>query len=74
MFDVGFTELLLLSLVGVGGLLLGWLLSGLGIGIVGGLSAVRDAVIETDLDPHLFPAACPYTLAEILNEDWLPDA
>ena len=35
--------------------------------------AVRDAVIETDLDRHLFPIACPYSLAEILDEDWLPE-
>jgi len=36
--------------------------------------AVRDAVIETDLDAHLFPLGCPYSLAEILDEDWLPEA
>lgn len=34
--------------------------------------AVRDAAIETDLERHLFPVACPYRLAEILDEDWLP--
>lgn len=36
--------------------------------------AVRDAVIETDLERHLFPVRCPYRLAQILDEDWLPDA
>lgn len=33
---------------------------------------VRDAVIETDLDRHLFPVDCPYRLEQILDEDWLP--
>lgn len=36
--------------------------------------AVRDAVIETELERHLFPLACPYTLAQILDDDWLPEA
>ena len=36
--------------------------------------AVRDAVIETDLDAHLFPLDCPYAPVEILDEDWLPGA
>jgi hypothetical protein len=35
--------------------------------------AVRDAVIETDLERHLFPVECPYRLEQILDEDWLPD-
>jgi hypothetical protein len=34
--------------------------------------AVRDAVIETDLERHLFPVECPYRLEQILDEDWLP--
>jgi len=34
--------------------------------------AVRDALIETDLERHVFPADCPYAIAEILDEDWLP--
>jgi hypothetical protein len=34
--------------------------------------AVRDALIETDLERHLFPTDCPYAIAEILDEDWLP--
>ncbi|MBK1701931.1 DUF29 family protein [Thiococcus pfennigii] len=36
--------------------------------------AVRDAVIDTDLERHLFPVRCPYRLAQILDEDWLPEA
>lgn len=35
--------------------------------------AVRDAVIETDLDAHLFPAGCPYSLDQLLDDDWLPE-
>ena len=34
--------------------------------------AVRDAVIETDLERHLLPVECPYRLEQILDEDWLP--
>jgi hypothetical protein len=34
--------------------------------------AVRDAVIETDVDRHVFPVSCPYRLQDILDEDWLP--
>jgi hypothetical protein len=34
--------------------------------------AVRDTAIETDLERELFPVTCPYGIAEILNEDWLP--
>ena len=34
--------------------------------------AVRDAAIETDLERELFPVTCPYGIAEILDEDWLP--
>ncbi|MGB5734437.1 MAG: DUF29 family protein [Thiohalocapsa sp.] len=36
--------------------------------------AVRDATIETDLERHLFPANCPYGIAQILDEDRLLDA
>jgi hypothetical protein len=36
--------------------------------------AVRDAVIETDLERHLFPVACPYRLEQLLDEDWLPES
>ena len=31
--------------------------------------AVRDAIIETDLDRHLFPTECPYALIQVLDED-----
>ncbi|MDV7400364.1 DUF29 family protein, partial [Arthrospira platensis SPKY1] len=34
--------------------------------------AVRDTVIEADLERHLFPTGCPYRLEQILDEDWLP--
>lgn len=37
------------------------------------VKAARDAVIETDLDRHLFPIDCPYQLEQILDDDWLPD-
>ncbi|MEA3643300.1 MAG: DUF29 family protein [Lamprobacter sp.] len=37
------------------------------------VKAARDAVIETDLDRHLFPVDCPYQLEQILDDDWLPD-
>ncbi|WP_295579455.1 DUF29 domain-containing protein [uncultured Lamprocystis sp.] len=36
--------------------------------------AVRDTVIETDLEQHLFPVVCPYRLEQILDEDWLPES
>ena len=36
--------------------------------------AVRDTVIETDLERHLFPVECPYRLEQILDEDWLPES
>jgi len=36
--------------------------------------AVRDALIETDLEHHVFPVSLPYVQAQILDEDWLPDA
>lgn len=36
--------------------------------------AVRDTVIETDLDRLLFPLDCPYRLEQILDEDWFPAA
>jgi hypothetical protein len=35
--------------------------------------SVREAVIETDLDRHLFPIVCPYRLDQILSDDWMPD-
>ena len=36
--------------------------------------AVRDTVLETDLERHLFPVECPYRLEQILDEDWLPES
>ncbi len=36
--------------------------------------AVRETVIETDLDRSVFPINCPYRLEDILDDDWLPDA
>ena len=35
--------------------------------------AVRDAIIETDLERRLFPTNCPCAIARILDGDWLPD-
>jgi len=38
------------------------------------VKAVHDAVIETDLERHLFPVECPYRLEQILDGDWLPES
>jgi hypothetical protein len=35
--------------------------------------AVREAVIETDIEKHRFPEECGYTVEQILGEDYLPD-
>ena len=35
--------------------------------------AVRDAVIETELDRHLFPLGCPYAIDQLLDGNFLPD-
>ncbi|MGH8479710.1 MAG: DUF29 domain-containing protein [Gammaproteobacteria bacterium] len=35
--------------------------------------AVRDAVIETELDRHVFPLACPYAIDQLLDGNFLPD-
>ncbi len=35
--------------------------------------AVRETVIETDLDKHRFPEECPYSVEQMLGEDYLPD-
>lgn len=35
--------------------------------------AVQAAVIETDLERHLFPLDCPYGLEQILDDDYLPE-
>jgi hypothetical protein len=34
--------------------------------------AVKDAIDETGLHANAFPAACPHTLDEVLDEDHLP--
>lgn len=34
--------------------------------------AVRDACKETGLAPTIFPDTCPFTIADILNPDFLP--
>lgn len=36
-------------------------------------SAVKKAVIETGLSKTVLPAACPYTAAQIMNEEFWPD-
>ncbi len=36
--------------------------------------AVKPAARETGLLPATFPAPCPWTPGEILNEDWMPGA
>lgn len=35
--------------------------------------AVRETVIETDLDRHLFPPSSPYSIQELLDPGFLPD-
>jgi hypothetical protein len=35
--------------------------------------AVQAAAIETDLERHLFPLDCPYSLEQILDDDYLPE-
>ncbi|WP_245453297.1 DUF29 domain-containing protein [Aquibium carbonis] len=37
-------------------------------------NAVLDAADETGLPENTFPAACPFTIEEILDSDFLPDA
>ena len=34
--------------------------------------SVRLAVLETGLPATVFPAICPYTVEQVLAEDWLP--
>jgi hypothetical protein len=34
--------------------------------------AIHQAAKETGISLHLFPKDCPYTLAEAMNDDWLP--
>ncbi len=34
--------------------------------------AVKRAALETGLPATTFPASCPWTLEQVLDEDWLP--
>lgn len=34
--------------------------------------AIHQAAKETGISLHLFPKTCPYALAEIMDDDWLP--
>ncbi|MEA5534938.1 DUF29 family protein [Crocosphaera sp. XPORK-15E] len=34
--------------------------------------AVKYVIIKTGLDKHIFPDDCPYSLEQLLDEDWLP--
>jgi hypothetical protein len=36
--------------------------------------ARRDASVETDLDPHLFPHTCPWSYEQAMQEDFWPEA
>jgi hypothetical protein len=36
--------------------------------------AVSDAIDETGMPEHAFPAACPFTIEQILDVNWLPEA
>jgi seryl-tRNA(Sec) selenium transferase len=35
--------------------------------------AIREALIETDLERYVFPADCDYSLAQLLDDDYLPN-
>ena len=35
--------------------------------------AVREAVLETDLDRHIFPVESPYTVMEMLDDEFWPE-
>lgn len=35
--------------------------------------AIHQAAKETGMSLHIFPKNCPYTLAEIMDDDWLPE-
>lgn len=35
--------------------------------------AIKEAIIETGLDTYLFPSACEYSLAQLLNDEYLPE-
>lgn len=34
--------------------------------------AIREAIIETDLDRYVFPVDCSYSLEQLFDEDYLP--
>ncbi|GBF80373.1 DUF29 family protein [Aphanothece sacrum] len=34
--------------------------------------AVKYVIIKTSLDKSIFPNDCPYSLEQLLDEDWLP--
>ena len=35
--------------------------------------AVKEAIIETDLESHWFPLDCPYHFEQLLNEEYFPE-
>jgi hypothetical protein len=35
--------------------------------------AVREAVLETDLDRDIFPVECPYSVKEMLDDEFWPE-
>lgn len=35
--------------------------------------AVREAVLETDLERHVFPLDCPYSVPEMLDDEFWPE-
>jgi seryl-tRNA(Sec) selenium transferase len=35
--------------------------------------AIREALIETDLERYVFPVDCDYSLAQLLDDDYLPN-
>ena len=35
--------------------------------------AVREAVLETDLDRYIFPIECPYSVVEMLDDEFWPE-
>ncbi len=35
--------------------------------------AVREAVLETDLERHIFPMECPYSVVELLGDGFWPE-
>ncbi len=36
-------------------------------------AARKEAMLETGLAKEAFPAECPYTLAQLRDEDWMPE-